>query len=121
MKKILGIISVSLSTAFVGVSNALAAPFLDERDCADGVTCSDDFRGTVVSYLNYFLGFLGLLAVVMIVYAGILLVTAQGEEEQVGKGKKIIMWAAIGLIVIMLSFAIVRVVVGAGDAAGGGA
>ena len=121
MKKILGIIGVSLSTAFVGASNALAAPWIDERDCVEGATCSDDFRGTVVSYLNYFLGFLGLLAVFMIVYAGILLVTAQGEEEQVGKGKKIIMWAAIGLIVIMLSFAIVRVVVGAGDAAGGAA
>ncbi len=115
MKKFLGSIGASFFTLFVGISSALASPFSSESDCLEGTTCSTDFRGTVVSYLNYFLGFLGLLAVLMIVYAGILLVTAQGEEEQVGKGKKIILWAAIGLIVIMLSFAIVRVVVGVGE------
>jgi len=76
---------------------------------------SRGFREVAVSYINYFLGFLGLLAVAMIIYAGVLMVTAQGEEEQLNKGKKIITWAAIGLIVIMLSFAIVKVVIGAGN------
>jgi ABC-type uncharacterized transport system permease subunit len=61
---------------------------------------------------------LGLIAVIMVVYAGILLVTAQGDEQQINKGKKIILWAAIGILIIMLSYAIVQVIAGAGDFVG---
>jgi len=119
MKNFFKKVSAGFFTAAVGLSSAAAAPFVKPEDCINGTTCSTGFRETIVSYINYFLGFLGLLAVIMIIYAGILLVTAQGEEEQIGKGKKIITWAAIGLIVIMLSFVIVRFIAGAGDAVTG--
>jgi len=76
---------------------------------------SSDFRTAIRGFINYFLGFLGLIAVGMVVYAGVLMVTAQGEEEQVGKGKKILIWASAGIVLIMLSYAIVTVIIGAGD------
>ena len=103
----------------VSVSKAAADGFFGGGEGADrpDVATSAEFRSAATSFLNYFLGFLGLIAVVMIVYAGVLMVTAQGEEEQLGKGKKIILWAVIGLVVIMLSYAIVTMVVGAGDTA----
>jgi len=72
----------------------------------------------LVTFINYFLTFVGVIAVAFIIYAGFLMIIAQGEEEQVTKGKKIIIWAAIGLLVIMLSFAIVNFVIRAGDSAG---
>lgn len=73
-------------------------------------------RGLVLTVINYFLGFLGLLAVIMVIYGGVTYVTSAGNDEAVGKAKKIIMYALIGLIVILLSFVLVRAILGAGTA-----
>jgi hypothetical protein len=70
------------------------------------------FRQLVLTILNFFLGFLGLLAVVMIIYGGILYVSAAGAQEKIDKGKKIIMYAIVGIVIILLSFAIVNTVLG---------
>ncbi len=71
-------------------------------------------RGLILTLVNYFLGFLGLLAVIMIIYGGVSYVTSAGNDEAVGKAKKIIMYAIIGIILILLSFVLVRAVLGAG-------
>ena len=116
MKKAL---ATALVTFQLGLSKVSAQGFFGGGEGANRPDVADDrnLREAAVFYINYFLGFLGLVAVAMIIYAGILMVTAQGEEEQLNKGKKIITWAAIGLVIIMLSFAIVRVVIGAGSGA----
>ncbi|MCK5491373.1 MAG: hypothetical protein KAI67_06050 [Candidatus Pacebacteria bacterium] len=77
-------------------------------------TMSGNFRENIVHIINYILGFLGLLAVAFVIYAGFLLVTAGGEEDNLNKGKKIITYAAIGIVIILLSYGIVNVIVGAG-------
>lgn len=71
-------------------------------------------RGLVLTIVNYFLGFLGLLAVIMVIYGGVTYVASAGNDEAVGKAKKIIMYAVIGLIIVLLSFVLVRAVLGAG-------
>lgn len=62
----------------------------------------------VLSMVNFFIGFLGFLAVIMFVYAGVLWVTSGGNDEQITKAKKIMTYAALGIIVVILSFSIVR-------------
>lgn len=69
------------------------------------------FRQAVIGIMNYILTFLGLAAVAGIVYGGINLVTSQGDEEALGKAKTIIIYSAIGVVIVLLSFAIVRVIV----------
>jgi len=69
-------------------------------------------RDLVLTFLNFFLGFLGLLAVIMVIYGGILYVTAGGEPDKADKGKKIIMYAVVGIVIILLSFALVYTVLG---------
>jgi hypothetical protein len=69
-------------------------------------------RSLVLTIVNFFLGFLGLLAVLMIIYGGVLYMTAAGEQGKIDKGKKIIMYAVIGIIIILLSFALVNTVLG---------
>ncbi len=71
-------------------------------------------RNLILTIVNFFLGFLGLLAVLMVIYGGILVLTAAGEPEKAGKGKKILLYAAIGIVIILLSFAIVNTVFQAG-------
>ena len=66
-----------------------------------------DLKTTVINILNLALGLLALVAVVMIIIGGFTWLTAGGNEEKVDKAKKIISAAVIGLIVILLAWAIV--------------
>lgn len=80
------------------------------------LTESTDAREYVIKIVNFALGFLGLIAVLIVIYGGVLYVTAAGEEENATKGKKAITYASIGLLIILGSFAFVNTIIrGASD------
>ena len=54
--------------------------------------------------INILLGFLAVIFVILIVYAGFLWMTAAGKEEQVGTAKKILIRSLIGVIIILGSY-----------------
>jgi len=56
------------------------------------------------------LGLLGVLALVMFIYGGLLWMTSGGKEEQVKKGRETLVWAAAGLALIFFSYAILNFV-----------
>jgi hypothetical protein len=58
-----------------------------------------------------FLGIVGSLALVMVIYGGFTWMLAAGNSEKVKKGRDIIVWAAIGLVVIFTSYALVKFVI----------
>jgi len=74
--------------------------------------CEGSFRNTVLTALNFFLGFLALLTTGILLYGGFLYITSAGNDENVEKAKKLIMYAAIGIIVIFMAFAIVNTLLG---------
>lgn len=80
-----------------------------------------DLKSIVLVIIDFFLGFLGLLAVIMVIYGGFLYVSSAGNEENVNKAKKILLYAGIGIIVIALSFIIVGTVFKATGGAAGAA
>ena len=53
---------------------------------------------------------MGSIAIVMFVYGGVLWMTAGGSGEKNEKAKKIISWSALGMVVILGSYAIVNFV-----------
>ena len=65
---------------------------------------------TIISMVNYVIGFLGFVATILIIYAGVLMVVSAGNEEAVTKGKKILTYSVIGFVIIILSFGIVSFV-----------
>ncbi len=67
-------------------------------------------REFVVKVVNYALGFLGLFAVIMVIYGGFLYVSSAGESEGPEKGRKTILYAVIGILIIMGSYVIVNTV-----------
>jgi cytochrome bd-type quinol oxidase subunit 2 len=97
-------------TLFVDRAFAQGAGFFGQD--AGGITTSA--KGTlgqnITTIINYFLGLLGLIAVAFLIYAGVLMVTAGGNEEQVKKAKKIITYSVIGIVIILLAFTIVQFV-----------
>lgn len=65
-----------------------------------------DLKTTIGQIVRVVLGFLGLLAVLLVLWAGFLWMTATGNEDQIGKAKGILISAVIGLIIIMSAYAI---------------
>jgi hypothetical protein len=68
---------------------------------------SADLKESVINILNLALGLLSLVAVVMVIIGGFTWLTAGGNEEKVDKAKKIISAAVIGLIIVLLAWAVV--------------
>lgn len=68
-------------------------------------------RQYILNVLNFALTFLGLIAVAFIVYAGFLYVTSAGDDGNMEKAKKIILYAVIGILVILAAFALVNTVI----------
>ncbi|MEK7203205.1 MAG: hypothetical protein AAB653_02705, partial [Patescibacteria group bacterium] len=69
-----------------------------------------DIRITIAKIIRTVIGFLGIIAVGLIIYAGWLWMSSEGDEEKVNKAKLILKNAVIGLIIILSSFAIVSFV-----------
>ena len=66
-----------------------------------------DIKTLLVDIVRYLLSFLGIIAVVVIMYAGWLWMTSGGNQNQLEKAKKTLINAVAGLIIIILSFVIV--------------
>lgn len=68
------------------------------------------FIGTV---LQSVLTLMGAVAVVMIIYAGVIISSSKGDEAKYKSGKKTILMAVLGLVIIIISWSIVYWVTGA--------
>jgi len=56
--------------------------------------------------IRYLLSFLGVIAVLIIIYGGFTWMTAAGNEEKVKKAKSMLQNGIIGLVIIILAYAI---------------
>ena len=68
----------------------------------------DGNQGVITTIINTMLFIVGLLAVIMIIYAGIRFVTAHGDEKQVESARQTIIYSVVGLIVAILAYALVN-------------
>lgn len=91
-----------LSEAYIGTG--LAKDSLS----GSGITHTDNAGDLIIKYINFMLPYLTLAAFVGFVVAGFFYVTAFGNEEQLGKAKKILIWSVVGLLLVMASYTIVQ-------------
>ena len=118
MKNITIKLGVSAILFFMALS-ALAAPVLAATPDLGlnyaanlGLAGKDeDPRDATVDFIKYAMTFLGLIAVIVMLYGGFRWMTAGGNEDRVSKAKQTIIAGAIGLAVVMASYAIVQFVV----------
>lgn len=118
--------TATLSIALVVSSIALALPaFADASGdpCAQDVpaevsaaagcsgTSSSTVTTIVVNVINAVIGIAGLIAVVYVVVGGVQYMTSTGDPGKVEKARKTIIYAVIGMIICVLSFAIVNFVI----------
>jgi len=77
-----------------------------------GISVNRSFLDIVAAAGRWIMSILAAISVVMFIVAGIMYVTAAGNEEQVEKAKKIITYAIIGLVIALVGFLITEVVRG---------
>lgn len=68
---------------------------------------------TAVRIINIALGFLGIIAVIIVLYGGFMWMTAGGNEERVTKAKQILTAGIIGLVIIVMAWGIARYAISA--------
>lgn len=72
---------------------------------------SRDIKDTITAVLNVLLGFLGIIAVIVILLGGFKWMTAMGSEDKVGEAKKLIGAGIVGLVIILAAYAIATYVI----------
>ncbi len=97
-----GINSAGINTA--GVNSAQSVSLTNP-------ITSDDIPSLIGNVIKAILSIVGSLALVMFIYGGFTWMLAGGNSEKVKKGKDILTWAAIGLVVIFSSYALVKFVI----------
>jgi cytochrome bd-type quinol oxidase subunit 2 len=101
---------------FFSVGDTMAAPDdpfgLGSEIKLDAASGQSDLRVSLVEMLNYFLVFIGIILVMVIVYAGFIIIMSQGDDEKLTEGRKIIVYALIGVVIIFLSYTIVNFIGG---------
>lgn len=70
-----------------------------------------DIRVVVANIIRTALGLLGIVALVLILYGGFVWMTAGGDDEKISQAKKILVNSAIGLAIILSSYAIASFVI----------
>src|SRR3989344_9110090 len=113
IKKI--IFSLLVLVAVVGVFGFLNVVLAQDRfgleTAAEVGLPQSDLRVAIVNIIRWALGFLGLVAVIIIMYGGYLWLTAGGDAKKIDKAKKLLISAVIGLIIILSAFIIASFII----------
>ena len=64
----------------------------------------------VRNFVNWMLGILGMITLIILLYGGFQMVTAAGDEEKYGAGFKILKQAGIGLVFIGLAWFVISII-----------
>ncbi len=125
MKKLFAILFF-LSLAFSSVGLVLAAGE-DPKETGSDPKTTEQSSGTVSlnnplgdvttvpgligKVIKAVVGIVGSLALLMFIYGGFTWMLSGGNSNAVERGKNILMWAAIGLVIIFMSYAIVNFII----------
>ena len=78
--------------------------------CGCGNSSSKELPDVAINIINIIIGISGIVAVVFIVIGGINYMTSTGDAGKVKKAKDTILYGIIGLIIVLLAFAITQFV-----------
>ncbi|OGE84459.1 MAG: hypothetical protein A2846_00960 [Candidatus Doudnabacteria bacterium RIFCSPHIGHO2_01_FULL_49_9] len=109
----IALVSAVLATLMLAIVPMVASAQFDPDDIsgsASGLPDSADPNEFIVGVIDILLGIVGLVAVLFLIIGGFRYVTSAGNEETAEAGKKTVINAIIGIVIVILAFVIVRVV-----------
>ncbi len=99
----------SILTSIFGVLIILAGSAISNTVYVDGTP--NDLMLFILGKLNIILAFISIIAVALLVYAGIRLIVSLGDEEAYTQAKGLLLRIVLGIIVIVISYTLVYTVV----------
>ncbi|MFA6457898.1 MAG: hypothetical protein WCV72_00725 [Patescibacteria group bacterium] len=106
LTSLLGVATLTTVTAPSAAADEIDATCTDWQ-IAQGL-CTAGLRNHIKIIINWFLFFLGFIATIFLIYGGFLYITAGVSDDNIGKAKKIITYAAIGIILILIAAVLVN-------------
>lgn len=95
------------AAAFFSVPSHAATPLSVENVGGSIGLGTADLKGVILNVIRWLLGIMALVSVSFIIYGGFLWLTAAGNTERIEKAKRVILNAVIGLVIVLISWAIV--------------
>lgn len=104
-----------ISNAITNPLKAQAAPIISENtlgeDCYQKGDCGlNDFIKIIKASYTTIFGFIGSIALIMFIIGGVMFLISGGNQEKVGKAKKLMISAVIGLLIVFASYLIIQFV-----------
>lgn len=107
MKKITsGLTSILLGLPASAFALTITPP-CETSNCSSAT----DVATLLQTIINWVLGFAALIAVLFLIFGGVIYIASTGNKERAEQAKKTILYSVIGLVVIVLSYFIVRLVI----------
>lgn len=105
--------AATAGTALFTAKQALAQDFGLTSDFATdaGLPTAGPVQITT-NILNWVLGVIALIAVILVIYGGFTWMLSGGNQDKVDKGKKILLWSAIGLTIVLGGWGITLYILG---------
>ncbi len=110
---------ISLALAALTLSFVAVAPFahaagftngLPEAGVKTGLSTTRTLPEVIGSIISVVLSFLGIIFLLLVIYAGFTWMTAQGDPKAINKAREILTGAVIGLVILLASYAITTTV-----------
>lgn len=77
------------------------------KDNLEGIEKNKSASVYIQDVIIFLIGFMSLIAVIYIIYAGFNILIGWGDEEKIKKSKSIIVYVILGLLIIYLAYTIV--------------
>lgn len=90
---------------------SLTIPRYGNVETPPNIPGGDAAPGNIINLFLALLVTVGIVAaLIFVIYGGVLWITSQGDKGKIDRARRTITYAIVGLIVIILSFTIVRIV-----------
>ena len=86
---------------------------LNETSKEAGVSTQRELPEVIGSIIQWVLGIVGIILLVMFVYGGVLYATSAGNEDKLETAKKVMLYAILGIVIIALAFVLTRYIISA--------
>ena len=70
------------------------------------ITSPTDISALITRILNWIAGIIITIALIMLLFAAFMYLTAGGSEDRVGKAKNYLLYAIIGIVVALIAFSV---------------
>lgn len=108
---LLGTMSLASNVSVAHAQQLETEDFFDDDFSDSSGLGQADLKETIGNLIRVFLGFLGIIAVVMVLLGGFKWMTASGNEDKVSEAKRLLIAGVIGLAIILSAFAITSFVI----------